>query len=320
MARARNIKPGFFESEQVGSVSLGARLMFIALWQLADREGRLEDRPKRIQAYAFRYEEPGSIDADCLLQELLEQKLIDRYEVDGVRVIWIPAFKNHQNPHHREPASELPVKASELRGKPWASPRQASENLGKPEASLGITGLALGKPEASPNLAPTLPQPSPNLAVLNPESLLLNPDGAEVLKPCQPSQAPAMAPQAPQQHEFPNFGADPDPGGLIDELVEDVAQHWPRPGNVPLAKRVWEREASQSVMGVAAWCESTRARAQVHSLAHIQALKANPRHFVPDLARWVYEGDHARPAPKVYEQEPQQRKPRFDPSMLEEPA
>lgn len=306
MARARNIKPGFFESDQIGEVSFCARLLFIAMWQIADRCGRLERRPAKLRAYAFRYDALSVADVEAMLGELERVGLVKTTDFDGLNVIEIPTFTKHQTPHPKEPSLYEPRKVSALPPVEAQKPRKVSAHPPSHEEKPRKVSSFVDETGVEPPL--------------NPESLLLNPDGADVLKPCQPSQAPAMAPPAPQQREFPDFGSDPDPGGLIDELVEDVAQHWPRPGNVPLAKRVWEREASQSVMGVAAWCESTRARAQVHSLAHIQALKANPRHFVPDLARWVYEGDHARPAPKVYEQEPQQRKPRFDPSMLEEPA
>jgi hypothetical protein len=49
MARARNIKPAFFKNEQLVELGMSTRLLFIGLWCLADREGRLEDRPKRIK-------------------------------------------------------------------------------------------------------------------------------------------------------------------------------------------------------------------------------------------------------------------------------
>ena len=49
MARARNIKPGFFDNETLGELPALTRLLFIGLWCLADREGRLQDRPKRIK-------------------------------------------------------------------------------------------------------------------------------------------------------------------------------------------------------------------------------------------------------------------------------
>lgn len=120
--------------------------------------------------------------------------------------------------------------------------------------------------------------------------------------------------------EFEPFGDEPDPARLVAETVEAVARFWPRPGNVPLAKSVWATEASTCVGGVHAWCDVTRRTAELHAPAHLEALRRNPRHFVPDLVRWVVDGDFLRPAPLLVEQETQQRRPRFDPASLEEPA
>jgi len=298
MARARNIKPGFFESDQLGEVSFCARLLFVAMWQLADRNGRLERRPAKLRAYAFRYDALSVADVDKMLAELERASLIVLTDAEGLDIIEIPTFAKHQTPHPKEPSLYEPRKVSALPPGEAQKPRKVSAHPPSHEEKPRKVSAFVDETGVEPPL--------------NPESLLLNPDGADVL-----SSAP---PARPQQHEFPDFGADPDPGGLIDELVEDVAQHWPRPGNVPLAKRVWEREAAGSAKGVAGWCDSVRVTAQVHSLAHLQALKANPRHFVPDLVRWITDGDYSRPAPRVVEHEPQQRKPRFDPSMLEEPA
>ena len=45
MARARNIKPGFFKNELLVGLPYEYRLLFIGLWTIADRDGRFEDRP-----------------------------------------------------------------------------------------------------------------------------------------------------------------------------------------------------------------------------------------------------------------------------------
>jgi len=93
MARARNIKPGFFKNEDLAECSLGARLCFIGLWTLADREGRLENRPKRIKGELFPYD---SFEIEPLLQELARYGFIEHYEAGGVQVIAIPNFAKHQ--------------------------------------------------------------------------------------------------------------------------------------------------------------------------------------------------------------------------------
>src|SRR5262245_30051913 len=56
LARIRSIKPGFFRNEDLAAFPFQHRLLFAGLWLLADREGRLEDRPKRIHADLFPYD------------------------------------------------------------------------------------------------------------------------------------------------------------------------------------------------------------------------------------------------------------------------
>lgn len=138
--RSRNLKPGFFKNEALAECSPLARLLFAGLWCLADRDGRLEDRPKRIRAELLPYDD-GSV--EDLLSELHEAGFILRYAVAGGRFIQVVNFGKHQNPHHREADSTIPAPD-------------------KPEASLG--------------LAPDKPDTSPELAVLIPDSLNLIPD------------------------------------------------------------------------------------------------------------------------------------------------
>lgn len=105
MARSRNIKPSFFTNDDLAEVHPLGRLLFIALWTMADREGRLEDRPKRIKAEALPYDD---CDADALLSELAARKFIVRYGHGGHRFIQISTFSKHQNPHVKEAPSVIP--------------------------------------------------------------------------------------------------------------------------------------------------------------------------------------------------------------------
>ena len=104
MARARNIKPGFFANDQLGDLPPLARLLFIGLWGLADRKGKIEDRPKRIKAEVLPYDD---CDVDEFLN-LLAPEFIMRYNVDGISCIQILNFVKHQKPHPKEAESDLP--------------------------------------------------------------------------------------------------------------------------------------------------------------------------------------------------------------------
>lgn len=107
MARARNIKPGFFLNEELGTADPFLQLLFAGLWCLADKEGRLEDRPLRIKAEIFPYRE--GLDVNGYITQLARMKFIVRYEVEGQKFIEIANFKKHQNPHHTEKPSVIPA-------------------------------------------------------------------------------------------------------------------------------------------------------------------------------------------------------------------
>ena len=106
MSRSRNIKPAIMDNEDLADLEPLTRLLFIYLWMLADREGRLEDRPKRIAAQALPYDRTADVDA--MLNDLKNAGFIDRYEVDGVACIQVINFAKHQTPHVREQGSSLP--------------------------------------------------------------------------------------------------------------------------------------------------------------------------------------------------------------------
>ncbi|HCJ1550860.1 TPA: hypothetical protein NQS70_003247 [Klebsiella pneumoniae] len=105
MARSRNIKPGFFTNDELAECHPLGRLLFAGLWTIADKEGRLDDRPKKIKAMLLPFDEA---DCDALLQQLNDHKFISRYQVNGDCYIQISNWKKHQNPHCKEAASEIP--------------------------------------------------------------------------------------------------------------------------------------------------------------------------------------------------------------------
>jgi hypothetical protein len=160
MARARNIKPGFYQNEDLAECSVWARYIFPGLWMMADREGRLEYRPKKIKGELLRFD---SQDAEPLLRELQKYGFIEIYEVGGREYIQIVTFSKHQNPHHREAKSEIP-----------APPSPGLDHVGnpsKPEADESCQECeAQGKPRESPGNEDENPTCEGGLAVLIPDS------------------------------------------------------------------------------------------------------------------------------------------------------
>lgn len=105
MPRARNIKPGFFSNDEITELSFPARLLFIGLWTIADRDGRLIDRPKKIKIEIFPVDD---VDVSSLLDELAQHRFIERYADQNGAYIQVVNFTKHQNPHRNEVSSEIP--------------------------------------------------------------------------------------------------------------------------------------------------------------------------------------------------------------------
>lgn len=103
--RARNLKPGFFKNPELLELPCEARLLFAGLWCLADKAGRLEDRPRKIKIEVF---PADSFEVEPLLEALEGNGLILRYSVDGEGFIQVVNFGKHQNPHKTEAESKIP--------------------------------------------------------------------------------------------------------------------------------------------------------------------------------------------------------------------
>ena len=105
MARSRYLKPTFFLDEELVELPFETRLLFAGLWTLADRNGRLEKRPKRIRMCVF---PADNVDVAQMLDALERVGKIVYYSVGGVEYIAIPGWLKHQKVHPNEPASTIP--------------------------------------------------------------------------------------------------------------------------------------------------------------------------------------------------------------------
>lgn len=105
--RARNLKPSLFKNELLAVADPLYTVIFEGLWCLADREGRLEDRPAKIHFDI----NPGRAfeTTDRSLCWLNDNGFILRYRVGKSEYIQVVTFKEHQNPHQKEPPSKIPA-------------------------------------------------------------------------------------------------------------------------------------------------------------------------------------------------------------------
>ena len=107
MARARNIKPGFFLNTDLAEIPPIGRLAFIGMWTIADYKGCIEGNFKKIKAQVLPYD---NCDIEEVANYLEQYGFIRYYSVQGKRYIKITNFEAHQNPHknEREAGSKIP--------------------------------------------------------------------------------------------------------------------------------------------------------------------------------------------------------------------
>lgn len=185
-------------NEDIVELSIEARLLFIGMWTLADREGRLENRPKKIKMSLFPADE---INVSELLLDISKYGFIELYNVDGIDIIQIVNFVKHQTPHGLEKDSELPdqnglytvyernQKNKTVIGKPSFITKSeltdfynktgvftASDDLnnGFDSSSIGTQNSSLTNHEQDNNSYETVSISDKN--ALNPESFNLNPE------------------------------------------------------------------------------------------------------------------------------------------------
>jgi hypothetical protein len=227
MARARNIKPGFFRNADLVELPVEARLLFIGLWTIADREGRLKDRPKQIKMDIF---PADNFDCNALVQMIADAGMLVRYEHGGNRYLQITNFSKHQNPHKDEQASTIPAQGEEPMSTPVSKPQPPVVEVTPPV----VTPVQEEKTACTIH-APCMHHASTEVARLNPESLI-----PESLIPEE--EKSSSYPQAPHQAEIlllveKNNFVDTDPKhprlrGLLERgaTVQDFAHA------VPIAK------------------------------------------------------------------------------------
>lgn len=203
MARARNIKPGFFRNADLVELSFEARLLFIGLWTLADRDGRLDDRPKQIKMELF---PADSVDCNALLDDLAATGMLARYSVDGKRYLQVVNFSKHQNPHRDEKASTIP---------------DQNGNMATP-----------CKPDANTVQAPCKPDANTVPIRLTPDSGLLNPESLTGEAPDSGESPPPLSGQPTPEAQTP--ASVPTMAGAVCVALKSLGMAQVNPGNQSL--------------------------------------------------------------------------------------
>lgn len=113
MPRIRTIKPEYWSSPGIETISPWSRLLFIAMWNWADDAGRGTCQLRELQAFAFPYDEDASEVATPAgfrrtLAEVREQYGVIFYKVGGRPYYAIPSWRKHQR-NERTAQSKYPA-------------------------------------------------------------------------------------------------------------------------------------------------------------------------------------------------------------------
>lgn len=147
MARIRTVKPEFWDHPKVARVCRDARLFFLGLLNEADDEGRLRYSAKRLAGVLFGSDDDvGPAEIDGWTAELVRERLVQHYEVDGAALLFVIGFTEHQRVSHPTP-SRLPDPPETFANDSGATP----EPLAQPPESFVPEGK--GK-EGKGTLAP----------------------------------------------------------------------------------------------------------------------------------------------------------------------
>lgn len=107
MARIRTIKPEFFTSLTIESLSLEQRLTFIGLWTYVDDEGLCKYDPRLIRAALWPLSERTAEDVASDIRGLTAASLITHYVVSERSFLSVNGWSEHQR-INRKTASRLP--------------------------------------------------------------------------------------------------------------------------------------------------------------------------------------------------------------------
>lgn len=178
--RIRTLKPEMWQSEQVGKLDHGARLLFIGLITMADDEGRLRAQPSMIAGHCFPYDRINAAGIDRALAQVESVGLIARYEAEDRPYVWIRGWAQHQK-INRSNASKLPPPPGWEPPLPPVSITESSVN-DPGEARAPITDCSrprVGADRIGSDRKGELPSPDPSASGGEPVSIDL--DWSEVM-------------------------------------------------------------------------------------------------------------------------------------------
>ena len=276
MARNRMIRPEFFVDDKIAELSPWARLLFIGLWTVADRDGRMKYNQRVIGAQVFPHDE---IEVAPLFAELLDRQLIQTYEAEGVKVLCIPNFRKHQKVHPHEPSANLPEP-------PESMSRQSSDTVTAEQQQCHDSAVTMSE-------------------LRREMSLLSKPSSTSTSTSTSSPKPESKTPPPPARADGPATDG-VDTGQLCTDWVRANISRWPENGNEFAATHALQQEILQRARDRPGgfepreYLERASARLEAWKAYYAEKIAGNSgrnRPFVPNFQKWIADGEISRNPP-----------------------
>lgn len=114
MARKRMLAPEFFTSATMNAVSVEAMVTFAGIWTWADDFGRGEDDETLIKAAVWpRRRAVTEKKVRAYIDELIETRVLCAYVVNGIRLLHVTSWREHQKISHPTKSKLAPCQEHE---------------------------------------------------------------------------------------------------------------------------------------------------------------------------------------------------------------
>lgn len=151
MARMRSLKPEFWHDQEITRLPRDVRLMYMAMWNLADEHSRLQGDPRFIKGQAFPYDDDLTAPMiQAMVDALVSAGRVERYTVRGAVYLLLPKLAKHQRLDTDKVPSRHPG-PDESDPDPDESGKDADESGKNPDMILpdGLSPANTGPPDQS---------------------------------------------------------------------------------------------------------------------------------------------------------------------------
>jgi len=150
--RTRLIHPGLAINEELAKCSPYARILFPALWCIADREGRLENSPNKIKLFTLPFDD---VDIMPLIQELSKAGFLVVYAIDSKEFIQINNWLKYQKIHPHEMQSVIPCNDMSLQ----VTPKVTNVTQCRVTSTSNSNSTSTSTSNSTSTLVPAKPKP-----------------------------------------------------------------------------------------------------------------------------------------------------------------